>query len=775
MTIFAQTCTFPGSAPINATLGWDVVYAVDYDTINADLAARKPWMIDFGGIAIGTFDQTSGSGNLLDAQISQIRFVTGGTGRTVQMALDIASAELNIGSDSTNLTNIVAAVQCSLAFVASPGVTGLHNLSVDTSNLNVTGVTSSPVLPAPDAIILQTLLQIFVADKADIFSGIYANVFTKDYAESVNIPWLLPAAFDYAVADKINPTSPTDGILAVLGSISGDVANLSPQVEPLMFPTNAGVNAAVAISAQVVENNTFLTQFNAQASTAASDFVFNPQANALFNQNTISAYYRIDSVTQQVSLIPAGALADGSGVTYPFTIPIGGLEFTLSPNSITANINNGVVDLGKGYSLTLQMTTSYQLIVDADQNIDLVLSGTPQITSSVSTSAQTSAGDIAVEFASTALSIIGGEFIAFAIDKLTGFATSTAMSNATVVDLTTRFFAAERQLGRNPGAAVVFSIKGWRTVTLGRVASDFDQPAVQLSDAYIDSVTLRRTYPFEDNSDPNSSQNTLVGSNSDFSYGVAKIVLDSIAGNAGLVASLKSYLAKSGYEPASAWASDGRGVNFPPTQDYATLASLYEGCANFVIDKVNSGQLSYTVYNSIITNFYKSAVSGGGALYGQGGSILDPSNGGGLIIRTSTGGGTDVVGGLLGDIEWGAATGRAGVLAALFKDIILNTERPILVKFAGILLYLAGLAGGYFFGQWAGNLGSAQSKAEQKAADILNGGPSGPSALLFSSVTFPFMTRFSSGSEQGPVPANVLQCAAVNGGLILGVAIAINQ
>ncbi len=771
MTIYSETCTFPGTAPINATLGWDVVYAVTYDTINADLAARKPWMIDFSGSALGRFDQTDGSTNsLLDAQISQIRFVTGGVGQSVQMALEIASADLVFGGTTTGVTTVVATVQCNLAFVANPSMPGLHNLSVNTSNLNVTGVTSATPLSPAQTIMLQSLIQLFVSANPTIFSGIYANVFTKDYAESVNIPWLLPSAFDYAVSNKINPSSPTDGILAVLGSISGNLTNLSPQVEPLMFPTNTGVNAAVAISTQVVEEGTFLTQFNSQISGALADFGFNAKTNSLFNQTAISAFYRVDSTTQQVSLIPASALADGSGNTYPFTIPVGGLEFGLSPNSITANINNGVVDLGSGFSLTLQMSTSYQLIVDANQNIDLALVGEPVIKSSMSSSVETSAGDIALEFGATALSIVGGEFIAFAVDKLTGFATSTAMSNATVVDLTTRFFAAERQLAYNPEKPVTFSIKGWRTVTMGTTVTDMDLNPSSLDPVYIESVTLRKGYFFEPEDMAKRS-----GEMSSFSNGIAKLIFKEIAGNAKLIGDFKAALVKNNYMPAENWYADGSNIDFPYTKYYFLLKSLYQGCIEFVIDKVNSGQLSYTIYNKIIANYPRSAVNGSENLLNRGDSIFASNTRGSLVIKTSAGDSTNAVGGLLGDIAGAAASKRAGLAAALFKDIILNTERPLLVKIAGGILYLGGLTAGYFFGQWASTFGTGQSGAEKAATKILNGGPSGPASLLFANVTFPFMTRFSSGTAQGPVPANVLQCAGVNGGLVLGVAITLNQ
>lgn len=773
MAVYAQTCTFPGSAPIDATLGWDVVYAVDYDTINADLALRRPWMVPLGGTTPGTFDMTISAGDsLLDAEISQIRFVRGGTGQTVQMTLEIVSGNLDIAGSMTAVADVVANVQCTLAFVANATIKGLHNLTVNTQNLLVTGVTTTTLSPA-DTIILQTIIQAFVSINSNIFSGIYANVFTKDYAESVNIPWLLPAAFDYAVADKINPASPTDGILAVLGSVSGNVANLTPQVEPLMFPTNPGINAAAALSAQIVENNLFLQQFNAQMSGALADFVYNSSTKSLYNQSAISAFYRIDSTTGQVSLIPPSALATGSGATYPFTIPIGGLTFTVASNAITASINDGVVDLGNGYKQTLQLTTSYQIAADSDQNLDLVIVGSPSITSSVSAPAETSGGDIALELGTTALGIVGGEFIAFGFDRLTGFATSTAMSNATINNLTRNFFAAELQLLDNPTATVTFGIKGFRNVTMGRASADFQQPALKLSDNYTNAYTLRETFPYtqyaDNNFAPDAPENSIA-------QNIATKILSVIGRKPELMDSFKKSLVDAGYTQASNWPRIGTRINFDDQYlDYESKSQLYVGCIKYIIQAVNDGSVTPTLYGNIVTLYPDATMNPAIARTIAGRSLFDGGATGGLAIRTSTGGGTRAVGGLFQDVWAGAGTNRAGVAAALFKDIILNTDRPLAVKIAGGAMYLLGLVPGYFFGQFAGNLGSGKTSAVDTAAEVAAGGPSGPSNLLFSSVTFPFMTRFTSGGVSGPVPASVLQCAAVNGGLILGVAIALNQ
>lgn len=791
MAIFSTNCQFPSTTPIqDATNGWDAVYAVAYSTINADLAARQPWMVDFVGLGPGIFDESVGANNVLDAQISNITFATGGAGNTVQMNLNIASLDLSVSASPTlSVTGVVATIETSLVFVASPTTPGLHNLTVNTaSGLTVTGVTATTPMTPVQTVILQTILQSFVTSQSAIFTGVYANVFTKDYAESVDIPWLLPTAFDYAVADKIDVSPPTDGILAVLASVSGDLTGLSAQVNPGIFPTNAGVNAATAISAAVVATDTFVAQLNSQLGSAFATFTFNAATNVLTNQAAIDAYYRIDSATGEVSLIPASALAGSTGATYPFTIPAGGLTFTFAANAITADINNGVVTLDGGYTQTIQLSTSYQLVVDSNQNIDIVLSGSPVIVSTTTAPETTSVGAVLTDIGITAGSIVIGEALAFAFDKITGFVSNAAMSNTTVLGLVRNFFAAERQI-RVPGNGTVgvqFSIKGGRTVTLGANRNVFNQPAMPLDQSYINAVTLDPSYPFD--GEVNELAVALQGdgqagnqSNVRFTAFVTKVLSLVLGANrTTLLTTLINQLSDVDVDANSAWFSQSNVVNNLQKLTSLQSAALYEGCVSFINDATNAGQLNYSVYGTLIAEFPDATLEPALSQQTADGSVFAGrgATSNAVCIRTSAGNGTNTVTGLFNDLQTAADTNSYGLAATLFKDVIQSTDRPLWVKITGVGLYLGGLVAGYFAEQTLSNLQSGPTSptaAANTAQAIASGGPNGPSTLLFSNVTFPFMTRFSSGGSTGPVPANVLQCAAVNGGLVLGVAIAINQ
>jgi hypothetical protein len=801
MTVYAQTCTFPGSAPIqDATNGWDAVYAVAYSTINDDLAQRKPWVIDFGGAANGTFDAGDGTDYLNNAQISGISLVTGGAGSTVLLNLNLTSAELQLGSGQTfPLTNLVVPMEATLVFVADPTTPGLHNLTVNTAAGLTTGTVSGTVTgtpPSPDtpltvtqATIIQALLQTWVNEPANtaIFTGVFANVFTKDYAESVNIPWLMPTAFDYAVADMATPS--TDGILAVLASVSGNVVGLSAQVEPLVFPTNSGINAAAIISSQTVADNTFLQELNSQIGAALSAFSFDASQQLLSNTAAISAFYCLDSTSGQLTMIPASEVATATGPTYPVNVPIGGLTISFADNSIVAAITDAVVDLGNGYTQTLTMSSTYQLVVDpGTQDVDMVLYGSPVVTSSVTAPPTSSVGDILENIGITGVSIAFGELFPLAVDYLGKTFTNIGTSAATLQEATLQFYAAERQMRQGNGNAVTFSISGGRRITVAPTRALLNTPALPLDPNFVQSVTLSPIYrPPEDDGDVNDTNANLNPGNASqpggvsLAYEVYATVWSFVRGSSARAA-LRASCQKAGFSQTDAFMPP-RGpatVNATAELSAADEAALYEGCINYVIAATKSGNLSATLYGRLVTNFPEATANsaiaeqfGGNSSFASGDSTQS------INIATSPGGiVTSETVGMFGDLRAAAGTGRVGLGQLVIQDIILNAPRPLWVKLTGIAFYAAGLVGGLYLSNLLdAKLNSLQPSATDvgnTASGIASGGPGGPASLLFANVSFPFMTRFQSGTTTGPTPESVLQAAAVNGGLVLGVSINLN-
>lgn len=132
--------------------------------------------------------------------------------------------------------------------------------------------------------------------------------------------------------------------------------------------------------------------------------------------------------------------------------------------------------------------------------------------------------------------------------------------------------------------------------------------------------------------------------------------------------------------------------------------------------------------------------------------------------------------GLFADLRQGLRS-RACLSTPLIQDIIRTTKRAWYMRLTGYAFYAAGLVGGFYLGNLFNKAvtGDRGADAGQASGKIATGGTGGPASLLFSNVTFPFMTRYSDGSTTGKAPTDALRCAAVNGGMILGVAIDLNR
>ncbi|HEX8361270.1 MAG TPA: hypothetical protein VF613_14240 [Longimicrobium sp.] len=803
MSIYSQQCTFTSTTPLqDATNGWDAVYAVTYDTINADLAQRKPWLQDFRGESPGTFTIADAGGNQLQsATITSLTVSPGGSGKLVQFNLAVSAANLIVpGGSPVSLVNLVGTIQTTLTFVADPAVPGLHNLQVDNATpftvVSVTGVATTPSsrpITSFEASMIGGILEALCTAYPATFTGVYANVFTRDYAESVDIPWLQPAAFDYAVA----PAGPDSGILAVLASVSGDVAGLTPQVTSLLFPTNAGVNAAVAISSTTLANQTFLQNLNGELGTSElGAFAADSTGQTLSNAAAISAYYRVDATTGAVSLVPPAALADSAGATYPVAIAAGAVTISFTDNAIAAAVTGAVVDLGDGYTLTISMSSAYQLVVDPDQSIDLVLSGSPAVTSSLTAPDTSSAASVLEGIGITALGLLAGEAIPLMLDAATGWFTDVGTTTSSLSPTVLKFFAAERQM-RTAERPVTFSIGGGRNVIISR-PGDPETAPVALTQDSIDAVTLNPVYPGDpagidlppasptDPEQPASHGNLNSSHSSGSEAGqlpsiatqVYERVWSSVRGSATAVRALQASCRAAGFTADADYFPQGNGAGAAPPANLPELpteqrAALYTGCIRYVIRATESGQMTGSLYGEL-------AESVPGTTVGPR-AIGDPVAGavGGIRITTSTSGDvTAGVPGLFQDLRAASESGNAGLSRFVIQEIIRSTPRPLWIKVLGAAIYSAGLVAGVFvdqaLGDWQSQAAGPPKNPGKGAAQIAGGGTGGPSNLLFSSVSFPFMERFQSGAASGPVPENTLRCASVNGGLILGVQIALD-
>ena len=123
--------------------------------------------------------------------------------------------------------------------------------------------------------------------------------------------------------------------------------------------------------------------------------------------------------------------------------------------------------------------------------------------------------------------------------------------------------------------------------------------------------------------------------------------------------------------------------------------------------------------------------------------------------------------------------GNAALNRALMRQIMQDDRRPVWLHLAGVAGYLATLAIGYFGGNAVSKAltPSSTKNAESDRKDsekLTNAAAAQPSSIIFNAVTFPLMARHTTGGvvdPSVPPPSAVLKCAAVNGGLVLGVSI----
>lgn len=804
-------CTFAGKEGLtDATLGWDAVYAVTYATINTDIGIRKPWISPLIGNGNGGgIDVSSGAADFSGGVIDGLAVVTGGAGSTVNFALTMTQALFSGTNVPSTQTSFTTYFSCLLAFSADPNIDGLQNLQVTEASVEATRVTiqsTTPQVASGDlstmALELQALMQQFIdaaGVTAQLFSGTLANVFTQDYAECVDIPWLTPVSYNYAVADLPSPLS--GGMLALLISTGTPTDNLPVEVQASAFPTNDGVNAMVALSINAITNGSFIENLNDNIEGSQLGDLVPLGPGTLTNAADINAFYRLND-DGTVDLIGEDDEADGVGATYALTIAQGSLMFTVAKQQIQVAINNAQVALGNGYTLELTMSSSYQLIVDRDGNIDISLDGTPTLTSSMS-SPPAGAGPVVIDALVTAASVCGSELVAFLFDKTLNLLSTTAMTTARLADLSLDFFASVRQ-AQDTRRPVAMDITGQRQLAVspnnvfmpdeacGMLRTDYKNslrlnPA--LPDAYNDQLfppqpdgNDTEMVPIADPGDQPPAGPNAKNDIADLVQAVGlKLIRNTRLRRAWRAACVSAVGADDNAQVNAALDNATNPTAWVDHVQSGDFEALYTGTIKFLNDGFAKGSISANLYIDIVRDnpqFTKNP--------GLDTPIFQSNRG--LSVRTvaTSLSGTDsasarLPSGVMASLRSAQFDGnaRASFGKALIDQVIVNAPRPMWIKCIGVAGYLGGLVLGCYAGDTIGGAISGVVSGQAKATNIENtidnaispsdGGVPRSDATLFNNVSFPLMTTFESGGTTGPLPKNVLTCAAVNGGLILGV------
>jgi hypothetical protein len=451
MSVYTVNCKFPNtSTPLsNVTSGWDVVYAVKYSAINEALLDHQPWaVIDFGG----GDGKVSSSGNTyqLDGDVGKLQVVRGASGQEMYFALTIVNAILSdpvAGTQVETYSLIEAKIRVVLK-LSQTGVAGLKTLKVDLDTAPAVIATSSPdspLLPPDIQVIISGLCQDGTVQT--MFDVDIMQIYDDRYARGVNIPWGLPKAFNYACADLIDPDD--DGVLAVLGSVSGNTAGLSPQINPLAIPTDTDINAVVLLNSNLVSRSTFIEAMNNQLGDAMlGSLSYNAETGSISNDDDLTLYYVRDGAGN-ISLLDADSALSDTSEKYPALVPAGALRFTIGDNSITAAITSATVKFDD-YSIVLSVKYNFQIKATDNGDIDIFLHGEPEIVANLASGPKSPTSTWA-----NFLGVIGGillsELMVAGVDRL-GNLTGKMMTNKRVTELALDFMAAneEAMMGRRP-------------------------------------------------------------------------------------------------------------------------------------------------------------------------------------------------------------------------------------------------------------------------------------------------------------------------------------
>ncbi|MCK0208666.1 hypothetical protein MWN33_11575 [Starkeya koreensis] len=485
MTVYAQQCTFGGTAPpMNAIGTWDIAYLVKYASLNVDLAARQPWAKGAGGgnVSVSIPGSNSSIRVALSGKIGAIRIVPGAAKKSLDFEVTITAAKVS-GSGLSTLQGLTITVRITAALFLS-SATGLQHLAVEAQSVVVA---SDPAVKAADGTdpysgstlaisrVREALAEIFEGDMeaaglTDWITGIYA----KDYREEVNLPWLTPKAVAFTTVN-LEGNPPTDGFLAVLGRVDGLTAGLTEDVDIRAMPLDADVNAAVIINPRVLASDTYYKVLNDSLSdTGFADFAYDRMSGSISNGKKVEAFYRINAETGLAEFVTREGLANSQGRTFPLTIPKQSLRFSFGDDSIVVELLDARVDIGHGNELVLRMRHELGLVALEDGSIDLAPIGAPEEDTILTAAPSDTEGSGAAMIGAQVVLSIALEVLAFVFERSYAHVTSIPEKkiDAYAMDCAAAIYQAERE-----NRAVAVNIGGGRRIVVSpRIAREGGEP-----------------------------------------------------------------------------------------------------------------------------------------------------------------------------------------------------------------------------------------------------------------------------------------------------------
>jgi len=416
--LYKNICHFNGETVIqNITNGWDAVYAIRYDTINADIALRKTWELsDINGQSL-----VGSTSQIVNFTVISLELITGESEPLLDWKLT-ASGQYQDGTNDVTI-KFSAHIVTKPTFSADSTTPGLHYLKCSSAKpiLKSINVIENDVTGAVINI-KQLLIPLLDGYQQVLFDGVLASVITIDYAESVNVPWLTPTYFSYALSVMANDEE--TGLLAILSTSKSkieEIKALQNSFDGNAFPVDDDINAAVFISPTTLGTESFSELLNKAVGNSMLGSLKPDNQAGLFNEKELQLSYRIDPVTGAATLMTELGAQSAGGRYYPATIPAGKLLFSVGSDTIEITIDELTVDFGGGSVMLITVTTEFNLIVNSDTNeIDIALKGSPKITTNF-TQGVASTAEVLAPLLSAGLATLVSELLAYQMDRMGAF------------------------------------------------------------------------------------------------------------------------------------------------------------------------------------------------------------------------------------------------------------------------------------------------------------------------------------------------------------------
>jgi hypothetical protein len=250
--------------PINSTLGWDTVFAVQANKVNDHFAASNLYPKDFSGTFNGSLYSATITGNFGAWTIA-----LGGSGAIVNLSIPVASGTMAIkNGNNFALAGATLFVEVKLNYLPQPnqGTKGTpNNLQVANKPMNETGhvaeVIQVKIPNQTDPTVLaavQGCFQDFFDKNLARVSYVFNTVNLNAVADTAAFQWLKPTTTEYAYFEPANATSLDQAVLGVLCMVNNDSpGNNTNEMAPGAIPQQNGVSSEAGFS---INNQLFLRQ-----------------------------------------------------------------------------------------------------------------------------------------------------------------------------------------------------------------------------------------------------------------------------------------------------------------------------------------------------------------------------------------------------------------------------------------------------------------------------------------------------------------------------------